>query len=217
MLLDENFQSAPSGTHIPSDGSGIGGVNPSSYLSLVLPSNAILLSIAATPKAGAYPAAMTYFQRPVLAEEGNLALDFDLTTDGNAPAQANVIETDTMLVTPGGVRRNFSAQLNYALGGQFEIVMAGQWVAVTQAKPGLILKPGVKHHLTFAYSFTPNAGAVESITLDGATFLVPATMQKADVAQTNWTPYATMQAQQGLLPTATGFAMMLESMTYTWS
>lgn len=224
-LVDQQFQSAPSGTHIPSDGSSIGGVDPTTpYAPLILPDGSLYSMIESVPVAGKYPTVMTYYDRPVPSSATMAALglntllfDFDLIWDANWATQGNATETDTMLVTPGAtsttnLRRNFSIQ---NVAGQFYLVQNNAWVPIPGAKPG-ILTAGVPHHHTIACSFTSTGGGVVSITVNGATYLVPSSLQKADVVEVNWTPGAVMQLQQSLIPTGKSFGLMLMGAGYSW-
>ena len=219
MFTDSDFQTSPFGTHV-GGGDGSIGPNPPTvpYAPFLLPNNAFYSPIQSAPAPGAFPTAMTYWNRPVLNPSASkLVLDFDAYFDAAffSPANANAFETDTMLVTAGAtpaknLRRNFSIQ---NVAGQLYVIQKGIWVPF--AKPGTFT-PGTRYHHTIGYSLAAAGGAYQYVTINGTVYVVPAALQTADVIADGWSVIAAMQLQQSLLPTGSGFAVSLDHLTYTW-
>ncbi len=221
MLIDDNFQAQPSGTHVPSDGSQIGGVDPTTpYAPIVLPNGALYSAIESAPVPGQYPTVMTYFDRPVLNPTGSsLTLDFDLYLGPGYPTSVNAVETDTILVTAGAtptttVKRNLSLQ---NIRGQMYLILSNAWAAIPGATPGLFTQ-GARYHHTISYAFGPDSAAILSVAINDTVYEVPSSMQKADISASNWSPVAAMQLQQSLLPTGKGasFGLIFDKAMYTW-
>lgn len=218
-LVDRDWSANISGTHVNSDGSQIGGTDPVSSSAVAIPGDAVLMTISGSKTLG-YASWMAYWQRPVYAGFTGLELCFQATFDDLASENGQAWETDTILVLPGATlgantKINLSSQLNIALGWQWQIVMGGKWMSV----PGAILGPldGGKHKFRIGYEFTKTTGMVTSLTVDGKTYFTPPSMQKADVTATNWTPYATFQAQQDLNAAAKNYSVIVGKPQYRWS
>jgi hypothetical protein len=225
MLLDTNFQQYPSGQHVggpaanvpnPGDGPGIGPAAPTvPYAPVVLPNGGFYSSIQSQPDGKSFPTAMTYWNRPLLNPNGsNLTLDFDLYVDAGI-SQANAFETDTMLVTAGSIvvpnaRRNLSIQ---NVNGELYVIQKNAWVPFA-AVP--LFTPGLRYHHTIAYGFTPKTGSYKSVTINGLTYPVPQNLQVCDIELDNWSPSATMQLQQSLIPTGAKFGLIIDHLTYSW-
>lgn len=225
-LVDRDWSANISGTHVNSDGSQIGGSDPVSASAVAIPGDSVLMTIAGSKTPGGYASWMAYWQRPVYAGFTGLELCFQATFDDLASENGEAWETDTILVLPGALpgappatapntKINLSSQLNIALGWQWQIAMSGKWCSV----PGAILGPldGGKHKFRIGYEFTKTTGAVTSLTVDGKTYWTPPSMQKADVTATNWTPFATFQAQQDLTAAAKNYSVIVSKPQYRWS
>lgn len=207
-------------THNPKDGSAIGGNMPANYgFDQAVPGQGTALL--AYVQGGPYATMMAYSQRPWLYGS-KLQTDFDLTLDA-ASANFQIIETDTILSTPDKYNLNGSVQLNYAEGGQLQIVnAAGAWVDVPGAKPG-ILAAGV-HHYTVLYGWnaTTHLYGVMSIAVDSGTYLVPASMQGLSGVASTWSPGATFQLQltlnglAAMTPQSTAVSALADNLQFTW-
>ena len=219
MYIDKDFQDLPSGTHVGGDGSGIGGVTPTTkYAPQVLPNGALLSTIQSVPAAAQYPTVMTYFERQLLAPAGGLvALSFDAYFDNGGPT-VNAFETDLLLTFPGATAAA-NPKVNNSLQnvqGQLYLTMSNVWVKIPGAAPGLFL-PNARYHHVIAYKFTPTSGCILSVAINDQTFEVPLTMQKSDVALVNWTAgLATVQLQQSLAPAGVSFSVLLDAMSLAW-
>lgn len=217
MLIDQDFQSSPFGTHVGGPGSDIGPAAPAvPYTPILTPNGGLYSVIESAPDAQSYPTVMTYWDRPTLLPGGSsLTLDFDVWFDVGITADANAFEVDTMLVLPraGGNRRlNFSLQ---SVKGQLYVNQKNAWVPV----PGAVFPyaPGQRYHHTLSYGFSPDGGAYRSITINGVVFAVPAELGVADVIDDNWGVVTACQLQQSLLPNGSRYGLILDHVTYTWA
>jgi hypothetical protein len=218
LLMDVGFEREFSGTHA---GGNIGGVAPTiPYLPLVLPNGALLSTIQSAPNtAGQYPTVMTYYARQLLAPKGGQAvMSFDAWFDESYLTSANAFETDLLPVFPGATPLT-NLKVNNSLqnvAGQLWLTMAGVWVKIPGAVPGLFV-PGKRYHHEIKHQFTPASGAILSVAINDQTFAVPSTMQKSDVAEVNWTALmANVQVQQSLVPKGTSYSVMIENLTLAW-
>ena len=151
MLIDRLDPTTPFGFHIPSDGSQIGGTDPTQYGVFALlgeePGWQFFTGGSVTP--GGYPSVLFYpavsstlaataALRTILPNTGSLALAFDLVVGNAAAIGGNVIETD-VLVVQNALKFNLSGQRHIATG-QIDI---GNWTD-TGIRAGA-LAPNVKH------------------------------------------------------------------------
>ena len=207
-------------THTQADGSNIGGVPPAKYGFLQgIPdsSTAMLFYVEGSTVPGGYADWEAYRDTPVLPNTGNLQLDFNLTVDEKAAQYAQAIEIDTILCI-AGLKYNFSFQVNYAEGGEGQIVSkTGAWVNLGDGAAKLM--PGIAHHFTLRYAFdtTQHLYSFAWIEIDGATYAIADALKNLPAVPTDWKDGAMLQVQQDLNALAGGFSMTLDNMQYTWS
>lgn len=219
MIFDTMLQALPGKTHVQSDGSNIGGVDPAKYGFQTIPGKkqALLLTTEGTTKAGEYPAFMWYpaSPRPILGDVSKLELRMTYVLGGNLRG-CNVIETDTILVM-NGLKFNGSAQYNQSLG-EFQVTDAkGDWV-----NAGLRygeLETNTRYELRIAYDFdlANKLRSIPAIGLLGGLHLAPADLQKIPATPCDWKPGIYLQIQLGSTPSAEPWSLLVKKAEYVWS
>lgn len=208
------LQALPGKTHVQSDRSSIGGVDPARYGFETVPGKrqALLLTTEGTTKAGAYPAWMWYpaTPRPILGDLTKLELRTTYVLGGDLRG-SNVIETDTRL----NGAWNGSVQYNQASG--FQVADAtGAWVD-TGVNYGP-LAVDTEYDVRIAYNFDL-ANKLTSITAIGIGRMlpVPARLQKVPLLGDAWTPGLYLQIQLGSMPSAQPWSLKIKRARYLWS
>lgn len=217
MIIDSGIEALPSKFHVPSDGSGIGGVDPlnfGSHLSVGTNTDGGLLMYTAGNGGPSteYPAWMWYpdSPRPILPNTGKLSLSYALSLYGSA---YNAIETDTILVI-GGKKFNLSGQ-NQAQEG-FQIAnAAGAWMNVGFDPVSLL--DGGEHAVTFSYEFSEDASSVVSIQVDETLYAVPEFLQNVPAEESTWETGAYVQLQMSSVPTAPWWMAKFRKLQLTWA
>lgn len=241
-FIDVNWLSAElTGTHIPSDGSDIGGADPVVWEVNPLPGDNVELLISGCKTPGGYGSGECFWQRPLppgIAPVTYLLMEWSPTYNGAAMSNLQASETDCILILPGiggGVptpakpnpswHLDGSTQLNVAAGGQEQITMSEAWVNVAGAKQPGLLTPNVEHQCASLYKITLPTIAVPTpamqyvgIAIDGIYYVVG---QKCDVSPSNWDLFnyaggATVQAQLDQTPAALGATVLYSKGRLTW-
>jgi hypothetical protein len=227
ILCTDTFQqTATLALHTPNDGSNIGGNQPTNYGYNPASTNPNApTGIDVYVGGGPFATVMMYTERPLLyaAPVGpNLQVDFDLFV-GPSVSNLQLIQTDSIIVTPDEFWYNGSLQLNLDEGGQFQIVdVNGLWVDVPFAAPGI---PSVgKHHYTVKYTWddTAHTISVVSIAFDSFVYKVPANLQNVPVQTKVWAPGVSYQLQitlNGAVPAApsvTTASVTVDNLTNTF-
>lgn len=223
MISDLDLQTLPSSSHVQSDGSGIGGVDPvdyGSHLCVGIGNHHELLMYSkgnSQPNANppAFPAWMLYPTTPrmILPNTGNLSLSYEFSLAGSL---FNAFETDTILVT-GEKKYNLSGQ--YLSGTGFEIANeAGDWIPVGFNPIAKLLDSG-KHRVKFTYAFNSATGksSVTSIQMDAAIFQVPLTLQNVPAQPSDWLAGAYLQLQMSSVPAAPYWMARIRDVKFEWS
>lgn len=157
---------------------------------------------------------LTAVHRSVMNKVGPLSIPFVLMTDHQAPICAQAIEID-FIVAIGGLKGNGSTQINYAEGGNWQIVDAsGKWVD-TGINPGKLV-PWVQYPMEISYDFGNKQFSVESLTLCGETYHVPQSMQNLDMQSTDWADSASVQVQQDLGAAGGAFSIFMKDLAIDW-
>jgi hypothetical protein len=226
MRTSEIPSAGPWKTHVASDGSGIGGVDPKTYGFTVVPSKkpSVLMASAGTTKPGGYPAWMLYPASPVpiqsLASVITAELSFSIWVDQLTAAAANVIETDTIFIFKGadGKTEHYNGSAQLVLGSNGWALEVGTGTGGWQKTGAVIpaLAPNVKHKIKIAYTLdtVKHTVSVTSYTVDGATYLVPPANQLQPTTPTTWALGAYLQLQQGLLPAGNPCTWRFASIKY---
>ncbi len=217
MIKDTQLQSLPALTHVQSDRSNIGGVDPLKYgFEAVAGRKKKLILYTSGAKTPGYPAWMWYpsTPRPILPNTGHLSFHMKYAVAGNLGG-LNVVETDTILVF-GGFKYNASGQWNQASG--FQIVDArGDWVDIG-FNPGP-LTADMKRAIRWEYffDFTNHTTSMVAVTCDGVRWPVSPSAQKITAQPSNWTTGAYAQIQMGSMPSGTPWSLKVGKMEYIWS
>ncbi len=214
MITDSNIQSGMWGTHLPNDGSKIGGNVPAKYgVVSPLPSGAGALIYIEGP---AYSDFEAYIVRPVLPNTGSLAITFSLATDANAPKVAQAIETDTIL-TANGWTYNLSAQINYEEEGMIQVAdVTGKWVD-TGVKIGL-LDPATVTRFSVLYGFdeAKHTSSVRHVMAGPTIHEIPEALQNIPAVQKGWADGAIMQVQLDTNARGGEFSVSVDGCSYVW-
>lgn len=216
MIIDQLFQTNPWSTHLPNDGSNIGGTMPENTALIPRPASApdgILLYI----KGGPYASFEAYQMRPVLPHNGGLQLLFSLQPDLNAATSAQAIEVDTIL-TVGGWTYNLSMQINYEEEGMIQVADAtGKWVD-TGVKIGL-LDPATVTRFSVLYEFdeAKHTSAVRHVMVGPTVHDIPEALQNIPAVQKGWTDGAIMQVQLDTNARGGEFSVSVDGCSYVWS
>jgi hypothetical protein len=209
-IKDTQIQILPAKTHVQSDGSNIGGVDPARYGYIVTLGGVshLLLWTEGTTEAGKYPAFMWYPAelRPILPNTGKVRMSFTAVINGNMNG-FNVRETDLELVI-AGFRYNVSAQYNQARGWQIAKAN-GDWVDTGFYNGPLVA--GVPSVVAIDYTFDLKAHtcSVKQITDNGKVFAVPAVLQNVPGQASKWSEGAYVQLQAGSMPSAEQWQMLV--------
>lgn len=219
MITQKLNLATPWPSHTQADGSNVGGVPPITYSFLPIPGKkpAALLSTSGNsqPPSG-YPAAEWYQHAlPLQANTGNLQFIFDLTVDANTLTAANVIETDTLIITAGH-KFNLSGQRHVATG-QIDVAdAAGHWVD-TGIRAGAFV-PGFKNKVIWTYVFDPVKfiGSVVSYACNGIVYPVPANLQNVPASTSTWAAGVMPQFQMGSLPAGNPWSEKITNAKYRY-
>jgi len=165
---------------------------PSGFNFEQLPSGVMKFTIIGANYAGEL-AAVTVPVPP--SPTGIFTLAFNLVVDDAASLMAQALEFD-LIVSIGGWHYNGSFQVNYAEGGECQIVnAAGAWVD-TGFKPGLFpAGQKVPVVITCHVDQVKKIMSVLTINVGGNAFTVPTTLQNIPATQLNWTDGVTVQVQ----------------------
>ncbi len=221
MFKDTGIQADPTGrTHVQSDGSSIGGVDPASYSakSVIGKKNALLLSTSGTTQLGKYPAFMWYCApRAVPPNTGRLTMKYKFKVRGGLVG-INVFETDTILILKcaDGVVRKFNLSLQrHAANGQIDI---GNWTDSGIRMTPLALNFTYKISVAYSFDVVKNVCSVLSYAdnVSGAK-AVPAALQNMPATPSNWAVGAIPQVQLGSLPSAQPWQVKIWDHQYIWS
>lgn len=216
----KDIQLLPSLSHVQSDGSGIGGVDPAAYSSEVLKTSLFMYTSGA--KTPGYPAWMWYPATPLPLVAGavnvNLEIEFII---GGTISSLNAIETDVLIVTPNaaGVMQKFNRSAQFVQGKGFQVAAAdGSWVE-TGINPGP-LQAYSTHRLEYEHTFSTSQDVSSTVALsfNGVSSLVPEALQNVASAATNWSPAGIyIQLQQGSLPAAEPWTLKIKKLKVTQS
>lgn len=205
-------------THIPSDGSDIGGNDPSAWLRL---QNAAGLAdgMFLDVTGPAYAAVEHYLLTPIVTPNtGNLVLSYGLTVDANAVNCAQSIETDTILCV-GGFNYNLSLQVNYQERGMIQIAnQSGGWTDTGKALisyPPFLPQAAYKVRIAYRFNLTTKTSQVVSYTLNGVEY--PISLLTINAVEKGWADGALVQVQQGLNAQGGSFSMLMNNLQYEWS
>ena len=222
MTVFPNLELQPMGIHVQSDGSQIGGIDPAHYGTIVPPGAdkcLILYQSGNTdPTKKAYPAMEVYPLTPITIppNTGNLKLAYDMTVDASTVANANVIETD-LIVIAGGMKYNLSGERRVQTG-QIDVgALAAGWTD-SGVRAGLLAadKP---HHVEYTYAFDVAAKTCQttSYACDENVWPIPATTQiKAEPS--TWTNgIILLQIQFGNFPAGLPIVLKIQNCKlYVW-
>lgn len=202
-IKDTQIQAAAFKSHVQSDGSNIGGVDPKAYGGVVMldGDDLLLWTEGNTGKPTDYPAWMWYPAqlRPILPNSGKVRMSFEATVSGNL-GSVNVRETDLIIVDQGW-KYNMSAQ--QLRDGDWEIAdKNGNWVKVG-FNPGPI-RNGLPSRIAIDYAIDTQAHtcSVVEINQDDSTFGVVPSLQKVSAQPSTWQEGAYVQLQLGSMPSA---------------
>lgn len=204
-------------SHVQSDGSNIGGVDPAIYSCLPIPGKkpALLLATSGNSKPPSGYPAVEWYQHPLPIPQntGNLQFIFDLTVDSNTLTAANVIETDTLIIT-NGHKFNLSGQRHVA-SGQIDVADAnGHW-ADTGIRAGALV-PNVKIRIVWTYTYDPvkMVCSVVSYACNGVVYPVPANLQNVPASASTWSVGVMPQFQMGSLPAGNPWSEKISGVKY---
>jgi hypothetical protein len=224
MLIDRLDPTTLWGVHVNTAATPIGGVPPLAYGSRLVPAKktTLLCWTSGNSQPGSYPAVEFYpaqagvlngvaEPRQIPVNTGNVSLSYGLDIDAGTPTNANVIETDLLIVT-GGMKYNLSGQRHVATG-QIDI---GNWTST-----GLLLgalKPNVQHKVKWAYSFnlTAKTCSVVSYECDKMVSQVPTSLGNMPATASNWTPGVYVQVQLGSLPAGAPWSILVSNLKISW-
>lgn len=202
-------------THNPNDGSNIGGTMPTNYgLSHEVPGNPGAMQLFV--EGPSWATMMAYTQRPLIfTQPDHIQLDFDVNV---LDVNGALLETDIIVVIPApantpipnttpvqnatGIMLNMSLQDLFTKGGQLQNVMtAGAWVDIPNAKPGVLTVGSHHYTVTATWNQTKQTYGITSVTLDGTTYPVT---QSAAGKPVNWSTGISLQFQITLAPLPAG-------------
>lgn len=221
-ILDTNLQALPSSSHVQSDGSNIGGVDPSHYGPFMIPGveqELLLYTVGNTGNPSTdYPAWMWYPTSPRLViptTPVNLALSFDYTITGNLSG-FNVIETDTRM-SFGGKDYNASAQFNQTTN-QFQVVNSSDVWVNFGFSPGVMVA-NVKRRVKFEYIFDTVGHTVNvaAITCNGTRVTGSLTNPATVLTPSPWPTGLYLQLQLGSNPSAQQWQIRFANIQFEWS
>jgi hypothetical protein len=220
MIIDSQLQSLPALSHVASDGSGIGGVDPKVYSAEVIPGRkqSLLLTTSGStdPTSKGYPAWMWYpaAARPILPNTGNLRLSFRCTVGGNLSG-LNTVETDVLIVQAGLMMNRSLQHVQSGKGAGFQIAnQAGGWAA-TGLNPGPFVA-NQQYTLSFDNFFNGKDSSTTQIVQDGEQFLVPPNLQMIPSSPTSWPDGVYLQVQLGSMPNGLPWSLKLADMKLCW-
>jgi hypothetical protein len=208
--------------HEPSDGSGIGGCDPVSYGSVLVPgkraSRVLLISGTTDKTETEKPTWLLYPSSPIVIPQTGgdlfeLELNFSLWVDSLAQDASSAIETDTIAVIAGN-KYNLSAQVITATG----ILEVGAGPASWQSTGVKIpaFTPNVKHKVKIEYyiDLLTKTASVQAYTVDGVSYLVPVVNQNVPAIPSTWKPGAYLQLQPWSLPAGNPWSMRVAGTKY---
>ncbi len=220
MIKDTKIHTLPASMHVQSDGSNIGGVEPSIYGYSVLPSRKepLRLFTKGSKIAGEYPAFMWYplTLRRFFGDSGSifnckLSIHYRLLGDLNG---VNVIETDTLFVL-GGYKYNCSLQYNHASGFQIADVH-GNWVD-TGFNPGnLEIDHWYNIKVLYKLDTIQKQFSVRHIRCGNLASAVPSNLLSVPATISNWKEGVYPQIQLGSMPTAEEWGLEVKKMSYSY-
>ena len=230
MLEDVfEFEKLPGKTHVNSDGSGIGGVDPASYNAWSVPGHegGLLLNTDGTTQPGQYPAFMWYpaTPRPILPNTGKVRFSLDSTLGG---AGWNATESDLILVIKGAdsltFKYNLSFQFNHSLRAAQIADKNGNWISVLPNPQLPIVQSGQiwKRLIWSSFDTVGHTWSVEEVELIcqeidfHEVIYVPAGLQNVPASQSNWEVGAYAQLQMSSLPAATPWSWFVQRMRIAW-
>lgn len=221
MLRDTDLQAVtPFITHVQSDGTNIGGIDPKEYGITMIPGKkqaALLRTSGNTDPAGKkYPAWLwSLHGRPMLTTSGRFQMRYKFMLGGDLTG-ANVFETDTILIAQcadGQVRKfNLSLQRHIA-SGQVDI---GNWTDTGIRMVPLIADEEVDVEIDYAYDLTKNLCSVLRYidNLSGSHPVTTSLNMPATVS--TWSKGAIPQIQLGSLPSAQAWQAKVWDLEYVW-
>jgi hypothetical protein len=175
-------------THVQSDGSQIGGIDPLRYGVQAIPSKhlSLLLWTSGTtdPKVEQYPAFMAYPAVPRLVPQntGNVSLDFHFMLGGSL-ADFNGLETDLLPVIDGW---KYPGSLIYLQQGGFEINNAtGNWISSGVDLGALSVNQKYRTTVTYQLDTVNHLLSVVSIALNNVPFPEKPVLQKVAATDTS--------------------------------
>jgi hypothetical protein len=192
-------------THNPTDGSQIGGVQPTSYfLSAEVPGDPTGMQLEV--EGASWSTMMAYTQRPLyFVQPDYVQLDFDATIlDPNGA----LLETDMMVVVPVPNTSpqtytlfNMSLQDLFSTGDLMNVNGGGSWLNIPGAVPGK-LAVGTHHYtITGGWNLSTNTYGLTAVTIDGTTYPVK---QSSTGRASTWSPGVSIQFQISNAPLASG-------------
>jgi hypothetical protein len=212
MIKDTQLQAInPYITHVNSDGSNIGGVDPLSYQVTTIPGSKskLLLSTAGnSDKTGkGYPAFLWSLKpRPILPNSGTFSMSYSFMLGGDLTG-ANVFETDTIFIL-NKTKYNLSLQ-RHIKSGQIDI---GNWTDTTLRFAPLVVNK--KYKIILNYVFNITTCAVVSYSEDGVVSVIKNGTQAA--IPSNWSTGAIPQIQLGSVPSAQAWNVKIWDLEYRW-
>lgn len=156
---------------------------------------------------------------PPLPSKGQASFSFNLITDDAAAIRSQANEFDVMLSGPSGEVYNLSSQNNNAEGGSWQIVNSLFKWTDTGFKPGVFV-PGQVIPVSLSYSFDTVAqtSSVNSISVSGNSFPVPASMQNIPAEKLGWSPnLAILQVQLDLNGQGGAYSQEMNSISFSAS
>ncbi len=214
MIVDDLLQALPGKSHVQSDGSQIGGVDPAKYGWEIVPGKrqALLLTTEGPTEAGGYPAWMWYpaTPRPILGDSSKLELRMTYVLGGDLRG-SNVIETDTRL----NGAWNGSVQYNQVSG--FQVTDAtGAWLDTGISYGPLAVNTEYDVRIAYDFDLPNKLTSVTAIGI-GRMLPVPARLQKVPWVGTAWSTGLYLQIQLGSMPSAQPWSLKIKRARYVWS
>jgi hypothetical protein len=175
-------------------------------------------------KGGPYAQWLSAYHRPLKQNTGKCSLRLELATDYNAVTVAQAIELD-LKIAIGGWIYDFSSQINYRLGGMWQLTKGGQGWNDTGWKLGKFT-PDLFYPVQFDYAFdvAKRTYSAKFARIGVKEFSVPLAQQNQpafDSAVPNpakkWKDGASVQVQIDLNALGGGFSIYARNAKLVWS
>jgi hypothetical protein len=213
-------------THIPSDGSNIGGTDPLTYAFQVVPGkkqSVTMTQSGNSDKTGkGYPAWMLYPAAPIvlppITPTMQFELDFDFWCDALTQAASNVRETDSIFIVKGtdGQTMHYNGSAQIVIGtGELEVGQGtGGWQKTGVLLPPLPPNQKAKIKIAYTLDTVKHTISVTSYSVGGVAYQVPTANQDVPASPITWSPGIYLQFQQGGLPAGNPFTWRLAGIKY---